>query len=46
MPKNWEIDQNDLAQATFYNLIYSGDKFKFSKNLGYVKYIYERSHWS
>ena len=45
MPKDWDIDRDKLSGDILQSV---NNKFTFSilTNLGYVKYIYARSHWS
>ena len=45
MPKNWDIDRDKLSGDILQSQI-QNKEFPFSTNLGYVEYIYARSHWS
>ena len=45
MPKDWDIDRDKLSGDILQSVIQNKD-FPFSRTLGYVKYLYARSHWS
>ena len=45
MPKDWDIDRDKLSDDILQSQIHK-QTFSIFKNLGYVKYIYERSYKS
>ena len=45
MPKDWDIDRDKLSGDILQSVIQNKD-FSVLTNLGYVKYIYERSYRS
>ena len=44
MPKDWDIDRDKLSGDILQSQI--KQTFSILKNLGYVEYLYARSHWS
>ena len=45
MPKDWDIDRDKLSGDILQSQI-QNKPFSIFKNLGYVEYLYARSHWS
>ena len=43
MPKDWDIDRDKLQNDILKSQI-TDSPFPFSRTLGYVKYLYERSY--
>ena len=46
MPKDWDIDRDKLSGDILQSQIQNRFRFSIFKNLGYVEYLYARSHWS